>query len=55
MKMTGLTDQMINNRRLMTAVSEWTKLDPQNRMDKINNHARNLSKKSAQVNIDLND
>jgi aubergine-like protein len=35
MNMTGLTDQMRNNGRLMKALAEYTKLSPYKRMEEI--------------------
>ncbi len=36
MQMTGLTDDMRKNRYLMTAISQYTKIEPKERMNEIN-------------------
>lgn len=43
MRMTGMTDEMRNNFKVMKAVAQYTRLDPNNRMEKITSVTNDIS------------
>lgn len=50
-RLTGVTEEMRSNFRLMRAVSDYTRLDPKERLRKLNNYNSRLMRSQESVNI----